>query len=203
MPVITSIKLQKNKKRVNIHLDNKFAFGLDLESFVKLGLKVEQELSETEVEKIVKKAEFQKVNDKILRFATLRPRSQKEYNAWLKKHKVHASLHKELFNRLKHLELLDDEKFTNWWVKQRQSSRPKSARVLRFELRQKGIDRYIIDDVLSNTKIDEVKIAKELIEKKKYKWEKLNIFEAKKKISAFLASKGFSWDVVKKVLSQD
>ena len=73
MPIITSIKPQKNGKRVNIYLDEEFGFGLDLENFVKLGLKVEQKLSEDEVEEIVKKAEFQKVYDKILRFASLRP----------------------------------------------------------------------------------------------------------------------------------
>jgi len=40
MPVITSIKAQKNQKRVNIYLDGKFSFGLDLENFMKLQLKV-------------------------------------------------------------------------------------------------------------------------------------------------------------------
>ena len=52
---------------------------------MKLGLKVEQELTEEEVEKIVKKAEFQKTLDKLLKFATLRPRSEKEIKDWLKK----------------------------------------------------------------------------------------------------------------------
>ena len=42
MPIITAIKPQKNKKRVNIHLERKFGFGIELENFVKFGLKVEQ-----------------------------------------------------------------------------------------------------------------------------------------------------------------
>ena len=74
MPAITSIKPQKNGKRVNIYLDGEYGFGLDLENFVKLGLKVEQEFTDEEIEKIIKKAEFQKVYDKILRFGSLRPR---------------------------------------------------------------------------------------------------------------------------------
>src|SRR3990170_1732991 len=119
MSIITSIKPQKNKKRINIYLDDKFGFGLDLENFVKLGLKVEQELSEEEIVKIVKKAEFQKVYDKILRFGSLRLRSEKEYRSWLKKHKVHKSLHEELFNRLARLDFLNDKKFASWWADQR------------------------------------------------------------------------------------
>jgi regulatory protein len=78
MPQVSDIKPQKNKKRVNIYLDGKFAFGIDLDNLVKLDLKVEQELSDEEVADIIKKAEFQKTLDKLLRFATLRPRSEKE-----------------------------------------------------------------------------------------------------------------------------
>ena len=66
MPVITSIKPQRNKKRSNIYLDGKFGFGLDLDNFVKLGLKVEQELSDKEIAGIVKEAEFQKILEKLL-----------------------------------------------------------------------------------------------------------------------------------------
>jgi len=106
MAVITSIKPQKNKKRVSLYLDGEFGFGLDLENFVKLGLKTGMRLKDEEIREIVKKAEFQKVLDKLLKFASLRPRSEKEFNLWLKKHKVHQSLHEDLFNRLKRLELI-------------------------------------------------------------------------------------------------
>jgi len=56
MPVITSIKQQKNRNRVNVYLDDEFGFGIDLDNFVLLHLKVNQELTEGEVEEIVKKA---------------------------------------------------------------------------------------------------------------------------------------------------
>src|SRR3972149_6548743 len=134
MPVITSIKQQKNKNRVNVYLDDKFGFGIDLDNFVILGLKVNQELSEKEVAEIVKKAEFQKTLDKLLRFATLRPRSEKEIKDYFKRKKVHESLHEELTNRLNRLELIDDEKFAKWWIEQRQNFKPKPKRILNQEL---------------------------------------------------------------------
>ncbi len=200
MADITQIKPQKNKKRVNIYLDGKFAFGLDLINYMKLGLKVGQEYSEDEIEEIVKKAEFQKTLDKLLRFATLRPRSEKEITTWLKKKKVHESIHKGLFNRLKRLDLLDDEKFAKWWVEQRQNFRPKSKRILKYELRSKGINNDTIENVLFEIEVDEVKIAKDILDKKKYKWERLKGFEKRRKMSEFLARKGFGWDVIKKVI---
>jgi len=179
MAVITSIKPQKNKKRVSLYLDGEFGFGLDLENFVKLGLKTGMRLKDEEIREIVKKAEFQKVLDKLLKFASLRPRSEKEFNLWLKKHKVHQSLHEDLFNRLKRLELIGDEKFAKWWVEQRLQFKYKSKRELEFELA----------------------MAKKLIEKKYYKWGKLPPFNRKMKMREFLGRKGFSWDVIKEVLN--
>nr|AKQ03478.1 regulatory protein RecX [uncultured Microgenomates bacterium Rifle_16ft_4_minimus_38077] len=200
MPSITSIKPQKSKKRVNIYLDDKFGFGLDLENFMKLGLRVEQELSDKEIKIILKKAEFQKASDKLLRYATLRPRSEKEFRNWLKKHKVHESLHRELFDRLKRLELIDDKVFAKWWIGQRLQFKFKSKRELENELQIKGIDRNITEDVLSEVNIDEVKIAKGLLNKKKYRWEKLPKHEAREKMSEFLGRKGFGWGIIKIII---
>ena len=202
MPTVTSIKPQRNKNRVNIHLDNKFGFGLDLENFVKLGLRVEQELSEEEVAEIVKKSEFQKTLDKLLKFATFRPRSEKEINDWFKRKRVHESLHKELFNRLKRLELIDDAQFAQWWVEQRSQFKPRGKRALQAELRMKGIKKEIIETVLEKTEVDEGKVAKELLAKNTYKWKNLPIREARQKMGVYLARKGFGWEVIAKILKE-
>jgi len=203
VPEITSIKPQKSKKRVNIHLDGKFSFGLDLENWMKLGLKVGDKLSEEEIEEIVKKAEFQKTFDKILRFAMLRPRSKKEINDWLKRKKVYESMHGGLFNRLKRMNLINDEEFSRWWIKQRTEFRPKGKRALFSELMGKGVDRRIIEQVISEADLNEDKLAKEVLNKKAYKWEKLKGFDRKKKMSDFLARRGFSWEIIKRVINKN
>jgi len=200
MPVITSIKPQKNNKRVNIYLDYEFAFGLDLENFVKFHLKVDQELDEKQINKIIKEAEFKKILDKLLNFATLRPRSEKEIKDYLKRKKSPESITEELFKRLNSLELLDDTKFAKWWVEQRQSFSPKTKRVLSNELKIKGIDREIIKEILEETEIDEVKLSKELIRNKMYKWERFDPKIKKQKISQYLVVKGFGWNVIQDVL---
>jgi len=200
MPLITSIKQQRDKDRVNVYLDDKFGFGIDLDNFVLLHLKVDQELTEKQVEEIVKKAESQKSLDKVLRFATVRPRSEKEIRDYFKRKKYHISIYDSLLEKLKHLELIDDEKFAKWWVEQRQNFKPKAVRVLRLELRQKGINKETVDEVLDSVVIDEGKMARELLEKKAYKWKNLEPRIAKQKMSQYLAGKGFGWDVVEKVV---
>jgi|SRR6185369_990280 len=200
MPQITDIKPQKKKNRVNIYIDGKFSFGLDLENFVVLGLKVGKELSQEQIEETINKAEFSKTFDKLIRFAMTRPRSKKEVSDWFRRKEVHESMHEELFNKLMRLELLDDTKFANWWIAQRTSFRPKSKMVLTMELRQKGIDKDIIKVALSESGIDELSLAKQLVEKKRRVWEKLEGQDRKKKITYILGSKGFGWDIIKEIL---
>ena len=202
MSVITAIKPQKNQKRVNVYLDEKFGFGIDLENFIKLKLKIEQELADDEVAGIVKKAEFQKTLDKLLRFATLRPRSEKEVKDWFRRRKVHESLHKDLFDRLNRLELVDDKKFAAWWVEQRQTFKPKSLRILNNELRIKGIKKETIEEVLGSIKVDEEKIARELLAKRSYRWKALPARDAKQKAYEYLSRKGFGWEIIKKTVDQ-
>jgi len=182
-------------------IDLGFGFGIDLENFVVLGLKEGKEYSQEEINEIVKKAQFQKTLDKLLRFATLRPRSKREIKNWLKKKKIHESLNDSLFKKLKRLDLLDDEKFAKWWIDQRLSFKPRGKRALKYELFQKGIDKQIIEKILNESKIDETKIAKELLEKNAYKWKKYKGYKEKQKKSQFLARKGISWDSIKKLIN--
>jgi regulatory protein len=50
--------------------------------------------------------------------------------------------------RLADLGVLDDEAFAQAWVESRDRARPRGERALRTELRRKGVDRQLVDDVL-------------------------------------------------------
>ncbi len=202
MVVITSIKQQKGKKdRVNVYLDNKFGFGIDLDNFVLLNLRVNQELTDSEIEKIVRKAEFQKTLDKLLRFAMVRPKSEKELRDYLYRKKVPNLIWEDLFSKLKSYELLNDTKFAKWWVESRQEFRPKPKRMITQELRMKGIGKDIIDKVLGETKFDEEKIAKDLVKSRENHWRAIEKPKRNQKKIEYLIGKGFSYDIAKKVVS--
>lgn len=202
MPIITSVTAQKNQKRVNIFLDDEYSFSLDLDNFGLLGLKVGRELSQDEINEIIKKGELQKSFDKTLNFAMRRPRSEKEIKDYFRRKEIDNSLHQNILDRLIRLDLLDDLKFAKWWVEQRLLFKNKSKKDITFELRQKGIDSQTIKNVLDDSEIDEVKIAKELIAKKIYKWSKYEDKIKKQKISQYLAGKGFNWEIINTVAKE-
>jgi regulatory protein len=200
MPVITQIKPQKRKNRVNIYLDGKFGFGLNLETFIKNNLKVEQEISDEDIKKLVKEGEFQSTFEKLVKYATLRPRSKNEVQRWFGKHRVHKSLREDLIAKLEKLELVHDKKFARWWVEQRLTFKPRGKYALMQELRKKGVDKKTISKVLSEIEVDETEQAVKLLERKKYRWERVDKIKARKKMSDFLARKGYDWQTIREAV---
>lgn len=192
MPIITKLSPQRNKKYVNVHVDGKFAFGIDLDNLYKFGLKVEREYTQEELDEINKEVNFSKTFNKLLNYAMLRPRSEKELRDWLWRKKIGEDLHDKLLQKLSKFDVLDDEKFAQWWIRQRVEFKHKSKKEIYYELRQKGIDSKIIKKAISNADINELAAAKKLAEKK-------SRLETEK-LKAYLLRKGFGWDIVKKVL---
>jgi regulatory protein len=83
-----------------------------------------------------------------LRFLESRARSAAEVRGRLGRHGYRPDLVESCIARLIELGMIDDESFARAWVESRDRARPRGARALRMELRQKGIDRSTVDDVL-------------------------------------------------------
>lgn len=199
MPQITDLKIQKKRDRVNVYVDGKYSFSLDYESYYKSGLKINQTISEDKIKNISCQGDFQKILDKILAFANIRPRSMWEFENWMKRKKVENSIKKDLFEKLRKFGFVDDYKFGQWWIDQRREFRPKPKRVLRIELVRKGLDKNIIRELLQDTTVNEEKLAKKIVKKNLYRWKKYDISVRKNKAISYLVRKGFDWATARKV----
>lgn len=144
--------------------------------------------------------EKEKVYNRILRFATIRPRSEKEIEFWFKRKRVNPELVEELLNQLKESGLVDDLSFAKWWVDQRLTFRPKARRALFVELRQKGVDREIIKQALET--VDDKSVASSLTRRRLLRLTRLPPEVQKEKLAGFLARRGFSYDTVKNILDE-
>jgi len=144
------------------------------------------------------KDKFQKLLDKVYRFLSLRPRSEKEITDYLRKREAPPNFAQKIFKILREQNLINDVTFANWWIEQRTNFRPKGKIALKAELKQKGINDKIIEEALSQ--VDELKLAKKVISKKIKIYGKLPPKEFQQKISTFLSYRGFSWPTTKKVL---
>ena len=143
---------------------------------------------------------FERYYNSSLRFLSYRPRSELEVKDNLIKKKASPEIIEAVIARLKEYKFLDDLEFAQWFVKSRTSTKPKAGRIIKMELKQKGIDEETIGDL--KLTVDDLDNAKKLVNKKMDKYEGLKRQELYEKLGGFLARRGFNWDIIKKAIDE-
>ncbi len=199
MKKITRLIIQKkNKKRVNVYLDNEFAFGLALAEAI--SLKVGQVLDDKQIAILLDKDAYQKALASALDYLTRRPRSRQEIKQYLLKKEISPYNLQAVLTYLTDLNLLDDLAFAQYWIENREAFRPRGDYGLRYELRRKGVSETIIEEALLEADIDQVESAYRVAQKNKRRWARVeNQWELQKKVGGYLSRRGFGWDVIREV----
>lgn len=203
-------KQKKNTNRYNIYLDGQFAFGADEDLVVNRRLVVGQEINKEDLSGILLEAEAGKIMERIYRLFNIRQRSEKEIWDYLKnlsfKRKIKGAdeisliICTTIVEQLKKKGLINDLEFAKLWVESR--SKKYGVNRIKQELVQKGIDREIVEEVISSEFIvnNEEKVIEELLDKKINRWKNLPSLELRKKAIEFLVRKGFQYSVVKDIV---
>lgn len=196
---ITAISVQKrDPQRVNIYLDGEFAFGLA--RIVAAWLQVGQAISEDRIANLRAEDEVEKAYARALNFLSYRPRSETEIRRNLSSHEIPEAQVEATIERLRKAGLLDDQRFAQAWVENRSEMRPRSKRMLAYEMRQRGLDATEIEDSLEN--LDEEALAYRAASQRAQKLRHLDWAEFRTKLNAFLARRGFSYGISAPVVAQ-
>lgn len=195
-------------------MDGKFAFGADEDLVVDRRLVVGKEIPAEELEMILFEAEVGKLMERMYRLFSIRQRSEKEVRDYIRrlnitnkisnKGEVSGLVLESLTNKLKQKGMLDDKAFALAWVDARRKSKKMGNRALSSELFQKGIDREVIEEVVSSQSsvVSQEELAEQALGKKLKLWKKLPDLEFKKKATEFLLRKGFSYSEALKVIDK-
>jgi regulatory protein len=193
---ITALKYQKrNRNRVSVYLDDRFAFGLP--ALVAASLRTGQHLSDAEVEALQEKGNVEAAYSRVLDYLSYRPRSQAEVVTYLQKRGLSDAQIEAVTARLKRAGLVDDEEFARFWIENRERFRPRGLRALRYELRSKGIGDDVIDQALAG--IDVSESAYRAAGKKVRQWNHLDRKTFDRKMVEYLARRGFDYEVAREV----
>lgn len=199
MKKITAIVVQKkNPNRVNIYLDGEFAFGVA--RITAAWLKNGEELSDERIAKLLVDDTREWAYQQSLLYLSYRVRSEKEIQQNLRKHEISEEVIEETLQRLRGAGLANDNEFAQAWVENRNTFRPRSKRALTVELRQKGLDDEAIQASLSE--VDEDALAYAAALKRAPRFKELEWAEFRKKLSEFLARRGFTYSVVAPIVSK-
>lgn len=210
---ITDIKQAiKNPNRVNIFINGKYRFSLDIFQLTTLGIKIGASFTEDEIKGLEQQSEFGKLYALSLNYCLMRPHSEKEVRdyLWKKtlpkkiKNKKTGELYEkkgvstisaeQVLERLKEKKYIDDEKFTRFWVENRNQRKGISMKKIKSELFSKGVSNDIIEKILSESNRSDREEILKIIEKKSRKYSDRN------KFVGYLARQGFSYDDINKVL---
>ncbi len=141
-----------------------------------------------------------------LRFLSYRPRSEKEISDYLAKKALRSQglteeIIAKVIEKLKEYKFIDDTAFAKFWVEQRTKFKRKPIRVIEYELKQKGIEENLIEEILSTLDDKDLDLgnAKKLAEKKLDFYRGLDVRKRREKVMNYLLRKGFSYDTVKKI----
>ena len=185
--IITDIKQGvKNPNRVNVFVDGKYAFSLDVAQVVDLKIKVGLEISEEELARFKEASEYGKAYQRALEWVLVRPRSVGELKDYLRRRK-----------RIKEAKELKDD-----WQREREAAEM-VAKGEDVKIRKKGLrEKYDFDDLVvqrlsEKGYVDDAKFAEYYVENR---FVKKGI--SRKRLKMELVKKGISQDTIEEVLDR-
>jgi regulatory protein len=188
----------KTAGRYNVFVDEKFAFSLDESQLVKIGLKKGDEIDEEKLVELKTESDFGKNYIRAVDLVSRRLRSEKEIRDYAFRKQWTKANAERVVARLHERGYLDDTKFAAAFVRSRAATRNFSAKKMRLELRKKGIATDVIAQTLADSEdFDETAALRNLITKKR-----AHYADDERKLVAYLARQGFSYDDIKNALSE-
>ena len=209
---ITDISVQvKNSDRVNVSVDGKYRFSLDIVQLTELGIKRGNVYEESEVQAFEVESQFGKLYAKTLEYCLMRPHIAREVRDYLWRKTRPSRVRRKdgavyerpgvapeqadrVFDRLLEKGYIDDERFARFWIENRHLRKGASRRKLVQELRAKGVESSIIEANLEESTRTDTSELRKMIEKKASR------YADRQKLMQYLVRQGFSYDDVKTAL---
>ena len=203
MAIITKIEAQKKKEdRVNIYLNEQCVMGIYKELVFTLNLKKGMEIDEDTLRSMLHDEMYIKAKNKALNILSKAPQSEKNIKNKLS-NDFDEDIIEEVLDFLRKYNFVDDEDLAQRITNTNLSVNKCGKNKIRQNLYNKGIDRSTIDSVISDIDSDvEFENAMHLAKKRYERVKNEDRNKIYQKISQHLAYKGFSYDIIKRVLNK-
>lgn len=195
---ITALQPQAtNPDRISVFVDEHFLLGVHTLLVLKMALRVGQEITPEQVEELQQEEALQQAVDRAYNYLSFRPRSREEVRRYLKRKETPPELIEAVMERLSRLDLVNDQQFAAFWIETRENFSPRGARALKNELRMKGVERDVVDELVSDEQDEER--AMQAGRKKAVSLLRLPSMDFatfRSRLGSFLQRRGFGYGVV-------
>ena len=204
MNIITKMECGKrNKERVNVYIDEEFAFSVDMEIIYKEGLKVKDSVDLERLKNIIDEDNYIKCKNAAIRIIERSYKSEKEIKDKLLKKEFDMKTVYRTLSFLKEYNLIDDEKLVSMYVKDR--LRNQGDKKIKYSLMQKGINEEIIERELEKLNDDELEEMAYSLALKKYSVlskKENDKYKLYQKLTRYLIGRGYGYDLVSRVVKR-
>lgn len=199
--VITRI-VQKGKNDVTIQFDNDSMLFLAVEVFLKSGLKKGDDISEDRFSFLIEQNKLFHIKQRAFRLLGRRIHSASELRRKLWNKDYEQKLIDEVIEDLQKKGYLDDKEFIRAFVAEKTKTKNWSTKKVKAELIKRGLTSKIIHETLIDQPGEaDIENAMKLANKKYEVLLKRNLEgkDLRNKLSTYLFSKGFEYDLIKEV----
>jgi regulatory protein len=195
--IITAVVPGKRRMRL-LRLSDGRDFIFSDEACERFGIVEGVAISEARLQDLDGAEQRVQAHEAALRLLSHRSRSENEMRTRLKMRGVGPDVVDEEVERLRNSGLLDDERFAEAWVADRQRLSPRGRRMLRYELLGRGIAPEAVDRATSE--IDDLDTALDAARNRARKLHDVDYQAFATRVGGYLQRRGFSYDVITETL---
>ena len=201
MPTITAILLQpRQPNRLALYVDGAFVLLLNKRVAEDARLSIGSEVTPEGLRTLGEASERQQTLEAAYRFLAYRPRSESEVRTRLRRRQFPAAAIEATVVKLREQRLLDDEAFASQWAQDRVAHSPRSRSMLRWELRQKGVEAKVVQQAVEE--VDETEAAYAAASKRAGRMNEQDYRKFLEKLGEFLHRRGFGYELSRRTVER-
>lgn len=197
--IITNIKKSK-KGNILVYADNNYLTSISLEVFVKSKIKIGDYIDEEILSKINSESNNYKAKEKALRLLSFRAHSKKELENKIK-HYTDQQSAEQVAKKMEDIGLVNDLEFSKTYAREFSSRKYYSKNRIIYELSQKGVEKSIVLEAISDIDIDEDENIKNFINHKRYG--NLKDEKVRRRAVSALQRLGYNWSQISSFINKD
>lgn len=198
---VVKIEFDKKKQIFKVYLEDESEFILNYNIFEKYKISLDMDLTEDDILNMTYFSDLERAKIKAYKFVLGRFKTKFEVKKKLET-EFDNNVIDEVLHFLEEEGYVDDKNYARVFIEDKQKINGYGKNKIRFSLIQKGISKEIIDEFIFDLD-SEFKNAKNMaIKKLKLLATEENEFRKKQKIINYLSYKGFSFDIIQKVLGE-
>ncbi len=198
--IVTAVEQKPRRRRVHVFVDGEFVLALGARLATEHGVVPGRELSRAEI-LALKEAEARRgALESAVRLLSYRARSERELGDRLARKGFARPAIDAALERLLELGYLDDAAFARLWTKNRQTTGPRSRRLLTVELRRQGVAQSAAEEATADVSDEEA--AYDATRRRMKALRGLEYARFRERLGSFLTRRGFGYDVARGVIER-